>query len=146
MNVEQIAQEVADELVKNWQQAGKMPPLAWDFRGFATDGIRRCLSKLAEQDMEPVAWQDTQTGMIYTTVSPAAKHLYSPIYTETQLLAAQQRTAEACAKLCDRREAIEKQKAVARLSQKDIARAQMYEQNSWQAMLMAQDIRNGYWR
>ena len=84
MNIEKIALEVANELGWSLESSEKF--------------IACCLKNLAEQDVEPVAWQDTQTGMIYTTVSPAAKHLYSPLYTEAQLLGAQQRTAEACAK------------------------------------------------
>jgi len=35
------AEDIAEQLVKDWQQAGKMPPLAWDFRGFATEAAKR---------------------------------------------------------------------------------------------------------
>ena len=35
------AEHIAEQLVKDWQEAGKMPPLAWDFRGFAAEAVRR---------------------------------------------------------------------------------------------------------
>lgn len=96
MNIEQIAQEVAQET--DWKDAAEF--------------LRRCLSKLAEQEVESVAdvvWSDP-------TIEPFQKvkphkiidgslsfmdeaRIGDKLYTETQLLAAQQRTAEACAKL-----------------------------------------------
>lgn len=84
--------------------------------------LRRALSKLAEQDVEPVAHavlegRDTaDSGWGYIAAWPEACHEHIneaiveyevegagdwkvvPLYTETQYLAAQQRTAEACAK------------------------------------------------
>lgn len=38
---EMTAEHIAEQLVKDWQEAGKMPPLAWDFRGFAAEAVRR---------------------------------------------------------------------------------------------------------
>lgn len=86
MNIEQIAIEVADELFLGGMAVGHNP----------TEFLRRCLEKLAEQvDAEPVAYQSTRNGLI-------AKENKNPeynvgLYTETQLIAAQQKAAEACA-------------------------------------------------
>lgn len=62
------------------------------------------LSKLAEQAGEPVAWEwvNPEKGMrISHQEPPEYEEVYqiSKLYTEAQLIAAQQRTAEACAKL-----------------------------------------------
>lgn len=91
MNIEQIADAVSKEMLGN--VATLQPELVkWN-----REYLSRCLEKLAEQDVEPVAYQSTRNGFI-------AKENKNPeynvgLYTETQLLAAQQRTAEACAKL-----------------------------------------------
>ena len=40
------AERIAEQLVKDWQEAGKMPPLAWDFRGFAAEAAKRAAAAL----------------------------------------------------------------------------------------------------
>lgn len=62
------------------------------------------LSKLAEQAGEPVAWEwvNPEKGMCISHQEPPEyEEVYqiSKLYTEAQLIAAQQRTAEACAKV-----------------------------------------------
>ena len=63
------------------------------------------LAKLAAQDGEPVGWlcegalYEVQQHRLFTGKGPIPGQ--EKLYTETQLLAAQQRTAEACAKVCD---------------------------------------------
>ena len=37
----QTPEQIAEQLVADWQSAEKMPPLAWDFRGFAAEAVRR---------------------------------------------------------------------------------------------------------
>ena len=74
--------------------------------------LRHALSKLAEQAEKPVAWRYKyrfkdigETGayeyhshdFVVVTRFPKGDSLY----TEAQLIAAQQRTAEACAKVCE---------------------------------------------
>ncbi len=34
---------IADETVKEWDASGRMPPMAFDFRGLIADGVRRAL-------------------------------------------------------------------------------------------------------
>lgn len=86
MNIEQIAQEVADELGWSLESSEKF--------------IARCLSKLAEQaGVEPVGFMDGQ-GVLWETVYGNPLPSDVPLYTEPQLIATQQRTAEACAKVC----------------------------------------------
>jgi hypothetical protein len=33
--------DIADQLVNDWDAAGEMPQMAWDFRGFAVEAMRR---------------------------------------------------------------------------------------------------------
>lgn len=91
MNIEQIAQEVADELAWDLDQVEKTD---------MSDFLRRCLSKMAEQDIpEPLGTANDLIDdyvLSRTGINPNDK-----LYTEAQLLAAQQRTAEACASLLD---------------------------------------------
>lgn len=35
---------IADEVTERWSREGKMPPMAWDFRGFAADAIRAAIA------------------------------------------------------------------------------------------------------
>ena len=96
MNIEQIAFEVADELFLGGKAVGREP----------VEFLRRCLSKLAEQDVEPVAWEwvNPEKGMCISHQEPPEyeeAYQISKLFTETQLLAAQQRTAEACAGLME---------------------------------------------
>lgn len=117
MNIEQIAQKVREEM-----SSAILPQVVG---AYEEAFLRRCLSKLAEQEVEPVAHavlegRDTaDSGWGYIAAWPEACHEHIneaiveyevegagdwkvvPLYTETQLLAAQQRTAEACAKVCD---------------------------------------------
>lgn len=60
------------------------------------------LAKLAAKDVEPVAYQH-RDGMLSCRLpgGHVAGIDWTPLYTEAQYLAAQQRTAEACAKVCD---------------------------------------------
>ncbi len=37
----QTPEQIAEQLVVDWQAAEKMPPMAWDFRGFAAEAVRR---------------------------------------------------------------------------------------------------------
>jgi len=95
MNTSQIVQEVAKEMGQD------------EFIGDALDEFfHRCLSKLVEHSgVEPVAIVDDcelfsdHHGPVY-----AMAYLQSgtKLYTEAQYIAAQQRTAEACAKVCDK--------------------------------------------
>lgn len=108
MNIEQIAKEAWSEVCKS-SSVGE---------SIAEPFLRRCLSKLAEQDVEPVAWQefDGEGGYDYRSYefnesfrdeyrkrNPGRTYTdwVEPLYTEAQYLAAQQRTAEACAKACE---------------------------------------------
>ena len=52
------AERIAEQLVKDWQEAGKMPPLAWDFRGFAAEAAKRA----AEIEREACAKACEQQG------------------------------------------------------------------------------------
>lgn len=79
MNIEQIAQEVANELFLGGKAVGHEP----------VEFLRRCLSKLAEQDVEPVGYVD-EHGMLWRETTT---HTDTRLYTETQLLAAQQNAA-----------------------------------------------------
>lgn len=66
------------------------------------------LAKLAALDVEPVAWMCWLDGDTERKPNDAAVTRFEPVefknrtklYTETQLIAVQQKTAEACAKLC----------------------------------------------
>ena len=107
MNIEQLAQEVDYELC--------VEGIDVEANEFPTEFLRRCLSKLsklAEQTGEPVAWRYKyrfkdigETGAYeyhshdFVVVTRFPKG--DPLYTESQLIAAQQRTAEACTKACD---------------------------------------------
>ena len=69
------------------------------------------LAKLAALDVEPVAWMCWLDGDTERKPNDAAVTRFEPVefknrtklYTDAQLLAAQQRTAEACAKVCEKR-------------------------------------------
>ena len=94
MNIEQIAQEVANELFLGGKAVGHEP----------VEFLRRCLSKLAEQDVEPSCWMTPDGEGWRMRTAPPVNDVplgWMAMYQETQLLAAQQRTAEACAKVCE---------------------------------------------
>lgn len=95
MNIEQIAyEEASGEMLDCFSKE--------QLAGY----LLRCLSKLAEQDVEPVAWQDSQLlnhVIVFPDQPDQSDDGWVPLYTEAQLLAAQQRTAEACAKVCSSR-------------------------------------------
>lgn len=55
------------------------------------------MAKLEEQAGEPVLWMD-EYGVIWPRGIDGSTLKYKPLYTESQLIAAHQRTAEACAK------------------------------------------------
>ena len=60
------------------------------------------LAKLAALDVEPVAYITYKGHLLHADDPKVLEHSEpEALYTETQLLAAQQRTAEACAKVCD---------------------------------------------
>jgi hypothetical protein len=88
------------------------------------------LSKLAEQDMEPKYWvcrgelYEVQQFRLFPDNTPCPGQ--EKLYTEAQLLAAQQRTAEACAKVCDQQA-------------KELECPE-------RATYCAEEIRNGEWR
>lgn len=44
----QTVEQIAEQLVADWQAAGKIPPMAWDFRGFAAEAARRAIAGGAE--------------------------------------------------------------------------------------------------
>ena len=95
MNIEQIALEVADELFLGGKAIGHEP----------VEFLRRCLSKLAEQDVEPSFW--LCRGELFEVEQRFFPPNNEPIpgqeklYTETQLLAAQQCAAKACLDLAE---------------------------------------------
>lgn len=92
LNIEQIAIEVADELFLDGIAVGHNP----------TEFLRRCLNKLAEQvGVEPVAWVGRIEDGAMLFMEPPTDWEATPLYTETQLIAAQQKAAEACAKACE---------------------------------------------
>lgn len=87
MNIEQIAYE---------QASGEM--LDYFSKQQLAAFLHRCLSKLAENEVEPVAYQSTRNGFI---AKENKNHEYNvALYTEAQLIAAQQKVAEACARYC----------------------------------------------
>lgn len=88
MNIEQIAQEVMREMAD-----AILPQVVG---AYEEAFLRRCLSKLAEQAEEPVAYQSTRNGFIAKEDKNPEYNI--PLYTETQLIAAQQKASEACAK------------------------------------------------
>lgn len=128
MNIEQIAQEVADELFLGGKAVGHEP----------AEFLRRCLSKLAEQDVGRANWKplpedqneritfdralhniyegdarlavaitlrtfaNAMSGGTFADTCRVMANEVAKLYTETKLLAAQQRTAEACAKAVER--------------------------------------------
>lgn len=72
-------------------------------RGNSYDNLARAiesavLKRLAEQNVEPVAYTCNHAFYRLKPCSSINGHPFIPLYTETQLLAAQQRTAKACAK------------------------------------------------
>ncbi len=44
----QTPEQIAEQLVVDWQAAEKMPPMAWDFRGFAAEAVRRAVANGAD--------------------------------------------------------------------------------------------------
>jgi hypothetical protein len=61
---QQTVLEIADATVKQWQSEGKMPPLAWDFRGFAAAAIRAAIESV-KQEAEHDAWTVVPDGEPY---------------------------------------------------------------------------------
>ena len=108
MNIEQIVASAAEEV---WSAGDLyMGPRAESLEAF----LHLCLAKLAAQDVEPVAdvvWFDPATEPFQKTKPHKIidgslsfmdeVRIGTKLYTEAQLLAVQQRTAEACAKVCD---------------------------------------------
>lgn len=96
MNIEQIAyEEASGEMLDCFSKE--------QLAGY----LLRCLSKLAElaeQDVEPEVMHEPGNPI---NTAPTdwwtKKNGWCPLFTEAQLLAAQQRTAEACAKVCNSR-------------------------------------------
>lgn len=96
MNIEQIAQEVAVEIDPLQRK------LQGDFQFSEkqlSEFLRRCLNKLAEQDVEPVAYTCNHALYRLKPCSSINGHPVIPLYTKASLIAAQQKAAEACAKL-----------------------------------------------
>lgn len=94
MDIEQIVKEVSSEMSKE-AKAREMQAMLAEF-------LRRCLSKLAEQDgIQPVAFafRHSLLGVLYDFSETEHSNGMVRLYTESQLIAAQQRTAAACAKL-----------------------------------------------
>ena len=102
MNIEQIALET-------WREIHGFAAVF--MRDAQVEFLRRCLAKLAVQDVEPIyqlskanssvssAWIDVDE-QTYSDAGLYPEYGRRRLYPEAQLLAAQQRTAEACAKLC----------------------------------------------
>lgn len=57
-------EQVAEQLVADWQAEGKMPPLAWDFRGFAAEAARRAIANGANA-CDQIALKHQQTESTY---------------------------------------------------------------------------------
>ena len=93
MNITEIAQQVDKEMRGTSIDKACETDL--------TEFLRRCLAKMAEQNnVDPVATVQHINGVTigYMEVSqPVGANLY----TEAQLLAVQQKTAEACLKVCE---------------------------------------------
>ena len=92
MNIEQIAHE-------SWSEVCKSSSVG---QSIAEQFLLCCLSKLSEQAGEPVAYL-TYKGYLLDADNPKVLEHSDPepLYTESQLIAAQQKAAEACAKVCD---------------------------------------------
>lgn len=107
MNIEQIALET-------WREIHGFDAVF--MRDEQVEFLRRCLAKLAKQDVEPVAWMyeysydlngdkqgnwpvEMQAQVSFSATKPDG--VATKLYTEDQLLAVQQRTAEACVKFLD---------------------------------------------
>lgn len=92
MNIEQIAQIVDAQMYEEGRFSAAT--------AYPEEFLRRCLSKLAEQaGVEPSGTANDLIAdyVLYrTNINPNDR-----LYTEDQLIAAQQRTAEACAKVCE---------------------------------------------
>lgn len=101
MNIEQIAKEALLEISPATECIADAVE--------ATEFLRRCLAKLAVQNMEPIyqlskanssvssAWIDVDE-QTYSDAGLYPEYGRRRLYPEAQLLAVQQRTAEACAK------------------------------------------------
>lgn len=63
-------EQIAEQLVADWQAAGKMPPLAWDFRGFAAEAARRAIANGADA-CEQIALKHQQTESTYAASKKA---------------------------------------------------------------------------
>lgn len=46
-------EQIAEHLVQTWQGANKMPPLAWDFRGFAAEAARLAITDWTSAETPP---------------------------------------------------------------------------------------------
>lgn len=93
------------------------------------------LSKLAEQDAEPVAFafKHSLLGFLYDFSETEHSNGMVRLYTEPQLLAAQQRTAEACAKVCNK------------FTYDNYQEPEEMDERDW-ADMCGDAIRNGDWR
>lgn len=95
MNIEQIAyEEASGEMLDCFSKE--------QLAGY----LLRCLSKLAALDVEPVAWWVPKAEQFAIMDKPKTRPFakaFEPLFTKAQLLASQQRTAEACAKVCSSR-------------------------------------------
>lgn len=60
----QTPEQIAEQLVADWQAAEKMPQMAWDFRGFAAEAARRAVANGADA-CEQVAMKHQQTDGTY---------------------------------------------------------------------------------
>ena len=103
---------LTDEEKKALYDRSDLQPYYWlDGKDFADMIESAVLSKLAEQAGEPVAcaiFAENGNIRIWSSVSEPVRKLAEAeglnlvrLYTESQLAAAQQRTAEACAKVCE---------------------------------------------
>lgn len=60
----QTPEQIAEQLVVDWQAVEKMPPMAWDFRGFAAEAVRRAVANGADA-CEQIAMMHQQTDGTY---------------------------------------------------------------------------------
>jgi len=57
-------EQIAEQLVADWQAAGKIPPMAWDFRGFAAEAARQAFA-LSADACNQIALKHQQTEGSY---------------------------------------------------------------------------------
>lgn len=60
----QTPEQIAEQLVADWQAAEKIPPMAWNFRGFAAEAARRAVANSADA-CEQIAMKHQQTEDTY---------------------------------------------------------------------------------